>query len=365
MLNVGIVQGFVGGGGGMEKTLSATIEFFKDRDHNVTLYTFSKPLIPIDGVKIKSILPFHLPFFGLYQRYSEKNLVRQAEKNDIIINTSGGLATPPDPSKQIVVYCHSDFQDELEKNTTKYKGLWSVYYRPYSEFSKNIHKLIQNKNIHLVTNSEFTSHSIQSKYGKNSTVIHPPVDIAEFSNNTPIKKRQVATVSRFSQEKNLEFALDAMKNIDARYYLIGNTKTKSNKLYLDSLASKIDKQKTGTKINLLENIPRNKVIENLQNSKVYLHSSPETFGISVIEAIAADCIPIVPDNSAHRETVPFEQLRYVPDDTADAARKITEALLGKFDGLLDSLKESVMQFDKENFKKRLGIYLKTELSIQA
>ena len=365
MLNVGIVHGFVGGGGGTEKTLLSIIEFFKEKNHNVTLYTFSKPSISISGVKIKSTLPFRLPLFGLYQRYSEKNLIRQAEKDDIIIHASGGLAVPSDPSKQIVVYCHSDFQNELEKNITKYKGLWSIYYKPYSEFSKNIYKLIQNKNIHLITNSEFTNYSIKSKYNKNSTVIYPPVDISEFKNNISTKKQKVVTVSRFSQEKNLEFALDVIKNINTQYYLIGNTKTKSNKLYFNKLVSKINKQKIGSKINLLKNIPRNQVIQNLQNSKVYFHSSPETFGISIVEAIAADCIPIVPDNSAHKETVPYDQLRYMPDDVVDATKKITDVLSGKFDNLLDSLKESIMQFDKENFKKKLGNYLETEFSIQA
>ncbi len=100
---------------------------------------------------------------------------------------------PSNPAKQIVVYCHSDFQNELEKNTTKYKGLWSIYYKPYSEFSKNIHKLIQNKNIHLITNSEFTNYSIKSKYNKNSTVIYPPVDISEFKNNISTKKQKAGS----------------------------------------------------------------------------------------------------------------------------------------------------------------------------
>ena len=364
-MNVGIIHGFVGGGGGTEKTLLSIIEFFKEKNHNITLYTFSKPSISISDVKIKSTLPFHLPFFGLYQRYSEKDLIKKAEKDDIIIHASGGLTEPPNPTKHVIVYCHSDFQNELEKNTTKYKGLWSIYYKPYSEFSKNFEKIIQNKNIHLITNSEFTHDSIKSKYKKNSSIIYPPVDISEFKNNISIKNPSIVTISRYSQEKNLEFALDAIKNINADYNLIGNTKTKSNELYFNKIISKIDGKKAKSKINLLKNIPRNEVIQNLKNSKVYFHSSPETFGISIIEGIAANCIPIVPDNSAHRETVPYEQLRYVPDDVVDATEKLTDALSGKFDNLLDSLKESIMQFDKENFKKKFGKYLETELSIEA
>ncbi len=363
-MNIGIVHGFVGGGGGTEKTLLSIIESLKEKNHKITLYTFSKPSILINGIKIKSILPFSLSLFGLYQRYSEKNIIKKAEKNDIIIQTSGGLTEPPDLTKHLIVYCHSDFQNELEKNITKYKGLWAIYYKPYLEFSKNFEKMIKNKKIHLITNSEFTHNSIKSKYKKNSSIIYPPVDLSEFKNDFPPKKQQIITVSRFSQEKNLEFALTVIKNIDTEYYLVGNTKTKSNELYFNKILSKINGQKNSSKINLLKNITRNEVIQNLKNSKIYFHSSPETFGISIIEAIAANCIPIVPNDSAHKETVPYEQLRYTPDDVPDATKKLTEALSGKFDYILESLNESIMQYDKKNFKKKFIKYLETEFSIK-
>ena len=55
----------------------------------------------------------------------------------------------------------------------------------------------------------------------------------------------------------------------------------------------------------------------------------------------------------------------MPDNVVDATKKLTDALSGKFDNLLDPLKESIIQFDKENFKKKLEDYLKTEFSIQA
>ena len=363
-MNIGIVHGFVGGGGGTEKTLLSIIESLKEKNHNIILYTFSKPSILISGIKIKSVLPFSLPLFGLYQRYYEKNLIKKAEKNDIIIQTSGGLTEPSDPTKHVIAYCHSDFQNELKKNITKYTGLWSIYYKPYLEFSKNFKKIIQNKNIHLITNSEFTNHSIKNRYDKNSTVIYPPVDLSEFKNNLSNKKHQIVTVSRFSQEKNLEFALDVIKNIGTEYNLIGNTKTKSNEFYFNKIQSKINNKKIKSKIHFLKNISRNEVIQNLKNSKVYFHPSPETFGISIIEGIAANCIPIVPDNSAHKETVPYKELRYSPDDVSDASKMMIRALSGEFDNLLEPLQESIMKFDKENFKKKMIEYLETDVSTQ-
>ena len=80
----------------------------------------------------------------------------------------------------------------------------------------------------------------------------------------------------------------------------------------------------------------------------------ETFGISVVEAIAAGCIPIVPDNSAHCETVPFSELRY--KNEKDAKEKISDAINGKFDYFIPRLQEHIQQFSEKNFQdKILGI----------
>ena len=39
-MNIGIIHGFVGGGGGTEKTLHGIIAALEQTEHNVTLYTF-------------------------------------------------------------------------------------------------------------------------------------------------------------------------------------------------------------------------------------------------------------------------------------------------------------------------------------
>ena len=44
-MNIGIIHSFVGGGGGTEKTLHGIIDALEQTEHNVTLYTFSKPKI--------------------------------------------------------------------------------------------------------------------------------------------------------------------------------------------------------------------------------------------------------------------------------------------------------------------------------
>ena len=78
---------------------------------------------------------------------------------------------------------------------------------------------------------------------------------------------------------------------------------------------------------------------------MYLHASKETFGIAVAKAVAAGCVPVVPDNSAHPETVPFVELRYGTEE--EAARIVREALGGRYDRLLPALRDHVQGFSEE------------------
>lgn len=348
-MNIGVIHGFVGGGGGTEKTLLTMLEALEETNHKVTLYTFSKPNLTFKKITVKSLIPISIPAFGLYQRVMESNLISKAKNEDVVIQASGGFAVPKNPKQKVIIYCHSDFSNELEKTITKYKGIWGKYYKIYYEKTKQALKKINQENIILLSNSKYVQNSIEKTYGKKSSLLYPPLDLSEFKQNLP-KKKSLITISRFSAEKNLEFVIDVMKNLSIDSIIIGNTKTKSNEIYYDLLDSKI-KETHSSNIILLKNISRKTLLTNLLESKVYFHASPETFGLTIVEGISAGCIPIVPNNSAHLETVPFSELRYEPNDIKNAQEKIKQALAGNFDDLIVHLQNSIQKYDKEQFKK--------------
>ena len=350
-MNIGVIHGFVGGGGGTEKTLSGILEALEKTEHNVTLYTFSKPKSISKKIKIKSSLPISIPSFGLYQRAMESKLISKAKNEDILIQASGGLGIPKSKNQKIIVYCHSDFSNELENPATKYKGVWSLYYKSYYNMVKKFVENIQDSRIHLISNSQYVHDSIQRKFGKDSEIVYPPVDLREFSPGN--KEDRVVTVGRFSEEKNLDFGIDVMSDVNYDYDIIGNTKTKSNLLYFKKLL----KLKNNSKTQLLKDIDRKDLVDHLNRAKIYLHCSPETFGITVIESIAAGCIPIVPNNSAHVETVPFAELRYTPNDILDAKTKLKNALDGKYDQLQKTIIKKINIYDKNYFKNSIIKYI--------
>lgn len=333
----------MGGGGGTERTLAQVIESLR-REHTLTLYTVSRPPAGM-GVRTRSRIPIRIPFFGLYQRALEGALLPAARGEDLLVGASGGLVVPGDPSRRAVVYCHGDFQD-ASPTGSKYRGIWALYYAPYRRVQAGLLARIGSPNVSLVSNSRYVQSSIRRLYGKDSAVVYPPVRIGEFDPGSA-KSPQVATVSRYSPEKGLGFGLDVMSGSGHRYRVVGNTKTRSNVLYHARLARRAGGSPS---ISLERDIPRGQLVGILNESRVYFATSHETFGISVVEGIAAGCVPVVPDTGAHRETVPVDELRYAPGDAAGARARIDSAIEGRFDRHLGPLRDHIAKFDEARFR---------------
>lgn len=220
-------------------------------------------------------------------------------------------------------YNQNNFGDMTVSGKYK-KGFWRLYYIPYGILLKRFKNAIKKSNITFVSNSQYAADKLEKDFGKKSKVEYPTIDMSEFYKD---KKQGVITVSRFSPEKNLEFTLDVFKHTGGEVYA---NLSMANKPYFNNMT-----KKSNIKINI--NCERKTIIDAFAHAKVYFHSSVETFGITVVEAMASGCIPIVPDNSAHRETVPFEELRYIPNSLLDATQKVMGALEGRYDYLLPKL----------------------------
>ena len=57
------------------------------------------------------------------------------------------------------------------------------------------------------------------------------------------------------------------------------------------------------------------------------------------------------------ETVPFDVLRYEPNDKRDAQEKIKKALSGEYDDLLNQLRNSIGVYGKDTFKKSMTNFI--------
>ena len=352
-MKIGIIHPIMDVMGGAEYTTLSLLDVLSKTEDSITLYTTSENVTISKKIKVRCIKKKNFPIGWKLQRVLDiQKLFNAAKKEEIIIVSSGNLVLSR-VSKKIIIYAHSSFESELNIINRKNKGIFKIYHDIVKKRIDDQIKQLCNKSVLVISNSFYTKEKIKQNFNKNSIVIYPPVKIHKIQTEV-IRKSGIVTISRYSPEKNLEFTLEILKKININSEIIGNAIFRSQFEFYNKLKRDIEKF---DQIDLRCNIKKEDIEKSLKSAKIYFHSSKETFGISVIESIAAGCIPIVPDNSAHKETVPFKELRYKENDLDDAQDKIGKAMNGEFDKYLTDLQNHSKQYTENNFHKAILQYI--------
>ena len=191
----------------------------------------------------------------------------------------------------------------------------------------------------IICNSYFTKSFIDPEYGVDSIVIYPPVDVAKIK---PKRKENIILyVGRFSQltqAKGQDILIDAFKKLCKstegwKLILAGGIEVGA----VDFI-KKLEKLKKDFPIELVKS-PSFKEIVNLYGmSKIFWSASGfganekrdpkavEHFGISLVEAIAAGCVPMVYSAGGHKEIIADGENGFLWKKTSELL-KITNNLI--------------------------------------
>lgn len=346
-LQVGIIHPYFRVIGGAEQSTLYLIEALKRTNHLTTLYTYHSP--PISEAKNFKINLVHktLSFFPYnYQKWKDfRKLYRNSEREDVIVISGGGLMLDKINHDNIILYCHSVFDEEFEFINKKFSGVNGIFLKMAQNLLRKKLSYIKNPKIKLISNSNFSKSVMKDRYDRDSTVIYPPVDLDTYSKLYDLPKtNKVLTITRISKEKNLDFAVNVAKETGLKHDIICRPNPRQMGFF-----NKLRQSSKNNNISWHPNTLSHEKEMALSSSKVYFHPSKETFGISVVEAIAAGCIPIVPNNSAHLETVPYDVLRF--NEKGDAIEKLQKAASGNYDHLKPNLKKHIEKFSIESFQK--------------
>lgn len=176
----------------------------------------------------------------------------------------------------------------------------------------------------ILANSNYTAAEIQRYSHKTAEVLYPP-----FPSNTASLGRTAAknseenlvvTVSRLDANKLLEripqIAAQTRSNI--KFAVVGRL---CNQSTLNQLEALVKKNCLTDRVKFYPNASAQQKTELLTKAKIYLHTMVgEHFGISIVEAMAFGCVPIVHDSGGMREFVPA-QYRY--QTVEEATEKVT------------------------------------------
>lgn len=205
---------------------------------------------------------------------------------DLVISSSGAeaKAVKTGPQTIHINYCHSPTQ---------------YYWARYSEYLKNpgfgaldwlarlgLKLLVgpmrkwdykaAKRPDYMVANSTFTRSNIKQYYGREATVIHPPVDIDRFKLDKSKKREGLVIAGRQTPYKRIDLAVDVCTKLNINLVVIGNGPEHSK---LVNMASPT--------ITFITDAKDSDMPGYLQSAEAFIFPGIDDFGIVAVEAMAA------------------------------------------------------------------------------
>jgi len=204
--------------------------------------------------------------------------------------------------------------------------------------------------LHL-SNSHFTKGLISELYGLDSLVLYPPVSIPCQHSIGACKERVPGVIiARPRAISGITFLPEMIKELPktVKFVVIGKADAVGMEV-LRFLRSK------GVDIEYLGYVSETMKLDIFNRFSHYLHLGfNESFGITVVEAMAAGCIPVAPKSGAIPEYMP-QDLLY--SNSHEASEKIS-AQIGLGDSDLETeLKNTAKRFDEKEFRSGIAGYI--------
>ena len=370
--------------GGESTVAIETIESLYELGYDIELITVQKPnleyLAKIYGKrihirKIKSLIPFKMNYFSLYQRLLMVIPRLGLRDSDIIINTHGSVIPYRIPNDiSCISYLHfpisvlNSSDSDSDHGSKKYQKsfLWNAYFKAYAVIANELMKRALFRSNIILVNSKFTKDALKKVYPKlDSHVLYPPVDIERFLpayRSNFKRKHQVLVISRFSPEKQIEKAIIIAQMVQyVRFKVIGSV-TPANWPYFSLLQKKIKECGLENRVSLTPNATNEELIDSMSESMIYLHTMHgEHFGISIVEAMAAGLVPIVPSYGGCSEIVPSEY-QY---STLEEAAKCISKNIHEYNEEKRTMSHGIAkQFSSLLFRKDIQEYIEKARNIQ-
>lgn len=325
------------------------------------------------------------PLSLVEDKYSGNIIVRHIDDKDfrdyhVTINTHADILPYFMPSlRHYVTYCHfpaaavhirnhdtnylntlqemSVLDGVLEDDEEIWKGLMRYYFLMLRESL-------------IITNSRFSKIAITKElqssredYKKIPTIIPPPVSVSEISKTIVSQQSRddiILVLSRIHPSKKIENAVEMARILKKRsigkgMIIAGNlTSDDLCQKYYASLMAMTENYRLSDYVTFLPSVHFRELRQLLQKAKAYFHPMQgEPFGISVVEAMAAGTIPIVPNIGGMTEFVPKEYHFTLIEEAAD---KI-QAAMNAPDSERKRISAFAKAFSTEKYERQFKLFM--------
>jgi len=258
---------------------------------------------------------------------------------------------------KVIAYCHTPprwlYGYETSVGFTRYWPV-KIYAAVVGHFMR-MHDFKTAQSVdYWIANSKNVQVRIKKFYGKDSTVIYPPVEVEKIIEATRNSKKEkyFLIVSRLVGAKGLEEAAKAVKNLGIELRIVGEAHGFAD------VERKL-KRLSGGNIKLLGRVTDTKLYELLGKAKGFIAlARDEDFGMAPVEAQAAGTPAIAFNGGGFKESVSDGKTGILINDTDEKTLKLA---LKRFNGIKwnkEELIKNARMFSAENFVKNIREYIK-------
>jgi len=217
----------------------------------------------------------------------------------------------------------------------------------------------------VICNSYFTKSFIDNEFGIDSIVIYPPVDVVKIKPKR--KEKIILYVGRFSQltqAKGQDILIDTFKkfyksNPEWKLVLAGGIEVGAV-----DYVKKLEKLVRKYPIEIIKSPSFKEIVDLYGKAKIFWSASGygvnekidpkkvEHFGISLVEAMVASCVPVVYSAGGHKEIVSDGYNGFLWKKTSELL-KITKNIINdsnKLKKYADVARKSVTVYETERFE---------------
>lgn len=362
-MKVAIIHDWLTGMGGAEKIIIEFHKMFPEAPIFTSVVNYEKldPVFKEMDIRTTFIqkLPFskkkynrYLPLFPL--AFEALNL----QEFDLIISSTTSIGVKGvlrDSSSIHICYCNTppryawDFYHEYLMSAGKLQRklipLLMHYLRMYDQLSSN-------RVDYFIANSTNVSERIMKVYNKDSTIIHPPVDVEYYQLSTECEDYYFI-VSRLVSYKRIDIAIEACNQLHKRLVVVGDGEE------LEKL-----KKVAGPTVTLLGYQSDEVVLKYMQRCKAFIFPGYEDFGIAPVEAQACGKPVIAYGKGGALDTVKHKKTGILFDE--QSIESLVKAIIN-FEQLSfnpKEIREHAELFSYQNFNKQIKSFLKNRISIE-